>query len=80
MMNPNVAAAIKRGNPVVFFDISIGDSPQGRIVMELFKDVCPKVSNTTASLNPLFLISTWFFRPLKTSGKLSHSILSVEYG
>ncbi|KAL1920221.1 uncharacterized protein VTP21DRAFT_1367 [Calcarisporiella thermophila] len=31
-------------NPVVFFDISIGDVPQGRIKMELFADVCPKTA------------------------------------
>ena len=30
-------------NPVVFFDISIGTFQAGRIVMELFADICPKV-------------------------------------
>ena len=30
-------------NPVVFFDITIGGYPSGRIKMELFADVCPKV-------------------------------------
>ena len=38
-----VAEAIKRGNTVVFFDISIGGVPQGRLFLELFKDVAPKV-------------------------------------
>ena len=38
-----VAEAIKRGNVVVFFDISMGGVPQGRLFMELFKDVAPKV-------------------------------------
>ena len=38
-----VAEAIKRGNIVVFFDISIGGVPQGRLFLELFKDVAPKV-------------------------------------
>jgi len=32
-------------NPVVFFDISIGGFPAGRIKMELFADVVPKVSS-----------------------------------
>jgi peptidyl-prolyl isomerase H (cyclophilin H) len=32
-------------NPIVFFDISIGGTPAGRIKMELFSDVCPKVFN-----------------------------------
>ena len=30
-------------NPVVFFDISIGGFPAGRIKMELFAEVVPKV-------------------------------------
>lgn len=36
--------ALKRGNPVVFFDISIGGSPAGRLKMELFKKECPKTA------------------------------------
>lgn len=31
-------------NPVVFFDISIGGSPSGRIYIELFADVVPKTA------------------------------------
>eukprot|EP00927_Polykrikos_kofoidii_P048320 TRINITY_DN4256_c0_g1_i1.p1 TRINITY_DN4256_c0_g1~~TRINITY_DN4256_c0_g1_i1.p1 ORF type:complete len:462 (-),score=82.64 TRINITY_DN4256_c0_g1_i1:129-1514(-) len=30
------------GNPIVFFDMSIGGRPAGRIMMELFADVVPK--------------------------------------
>jgi peptidylprolyl isomerase len=30
-------------NPRVFFDISIGGAPAGRVVMELFADQVPKV-------------------------------------
>ncbi|CAL8468677.1 g8217 [Coccomyxa elongata] len=30
------------GNPIVFFDITIGGQPAGRIQMELFADICPK--------------------------------------
>lgn len=41
-MDPLLNEAIMRGNPVVFFDISIGGVPSGRIKMELFKDICPK--------------------------------------
>ena len=36
--------AIRRGNPVVFFDITVGGIPAGRIKMELFADICPKVN------------------------------------
>ena len=31
-------------NPHVFFDISIGGAPAGRVVMELYADQTPKVS------------------------------------
>ncbi len=30
-------------NPVVFFDVAIGQFQAGRIVMELYADVVPKV-------------------------------------
>ena len=40
-MDPIVKESLDRGNPVCFFDISIGGQPQGRIRMELFKDVAP---------------------------------------
>lgn len=46
--DPGVMAAIERGNPVVFFDISLGDTTNGeaasvgRIKMELFVKDCPK--------------------------------------
>ena len=31
-------------NPVVFFDVSVGSTPVGRILFELFADVCPKTA------------------------------------
>lgn len=31
-------------NPLVYFDVSIGGDPAGRIIFELFKDVTPKVA------------------------------------
>ena len=42
-MDQQVVACLRRGNPVVFFDISIGGTPSGRIRFELFKKLCPKV-------------------------------------
>lgn len=42
-MDPTLAAAIKRGNPVVFMDIEIANQPMGRIKIELFKTIAPKV-------------------------------------
>lgn len=35
-------AQIETNNPIVFFDISIGGQPVGRIKMELFSDIVPK--------------------------------------
>ena len=30
------------GNPIVFFDVSMGGQPLGRVKMELFADVAPR--------------------------------------
>jgi len=30
-------------NPIVFFNVTIGGAPAGKIVFELFKDIVPKV-------------------------------------
>jgi peptidyl-prolyl isomerase H (cyclophilin H) len=43
-MDPAIADAIARGNPVVFFDVSIAGVSTGRIKMELFADVCPRTA------------------------------------
>ena len=43
-MDPAVAEVVARGNPVVFFDISIAGVAAGRIKMELFADICPKTA------------------------------------
>src|SRR3954451_25424249 len=37
-------------DPIVFFDISIGDKPAGRIEMELFADTCPKTAENVRQL------------------------------
>ena len=45
MMNdPIVLEAISRGNPVTFFDVTIGGVPSGRIKFELFADETPKTA------------------------------------
>lgn len=48
--------SITMSNPRVFFDVTIGGSPAGRIVMELFADQVPKVSAPLSeSSSSLFL-------------------------
>jgi cyclophilin family peptidyl-prolyl cis-trans isomerase len=37
-------------NPTVFFDVSIGGQPAGRITMELFADVVPKTAENFRAL------------------------------
>jgi hypothetical protein len=59
-MDPAIAEAISRGNPVVFFDITIGGTSAGRIKIELFSDICPKTAEN--------------FRQFCT-GSSSHSLL-----
>lgn len=38
------ASSSSSPNPVVFFDITLGGEPLGRIKMELFQDVVPKTA------------------------------------
>ena len=44
MADPVVTEAVGRGNPVVFFDVSIAGVPSGRMKIELFADVVPKTA------------------------------------
>ncbi|CAK9148507.1 unnamed protein product [Ilex paraguariensis] len=37
-------------NPKVFFDMTVGDAPAGRIVMELYADVVPKTAENFRAL------------------------------
>jgi hypothetical protein len=41
-------------NPVVFFDISIGGSPKGRIEMQLRADVVPKTAEVSTAIDMLW--------------------------
>lgn len=37
-------------NPKVFFDMSVGDKPAGRIVMELYADTTPETAENFRAL------------------------------
>ena len=37
-------------NPIVYFDVSIGGAPAGRITMELFADIVPKTAENFRAL------------------------------
>ncbi|KAG7380641.1 Peptidyl-prolyl cis-trans isomerase H [Phytophthora pseudosyringae] len=41
-MDAALSEALRRGNPVVFLDLSIGGAPAGRLRLELFKKDCPR--------------------------------------
>ncbi|KAJ2819208.1 peptidyl-prolyl cis-trans isomerase cpr6 [Coemansia erecta] len=45
-----VLSMLNSSNPRVFFDITIGGSPAGRVVMELYKDKVPKTAENFRAL------------------------------
>ena len=74
MADPIVLDAIARGNPVVFFDITIGGVPSGRIKMELFSDETPRTAENFRRMctgeflrgsNPAGYLKTPFHRVIK---------------
>lgn len=46
-------------NPIVFFDVTIGNIPAGRIKMELFADIAPKTAENFRF--PSFSFTYFFF-------------------
>jgi peptidyl-prolyl isomerase H (cyclophilin H) len=44
------APAEAPARPIVFFDITIGETPAGRIKMELFNDIVPKTAENFRQL------------------------------
>jgi peptidyl-prolyl isomerase H (cyclophilin H) len=50
MSGPNVPGAAANGNPIVFFDISIGGQHAGRVKMELFADTTPRTAENFRQL------------------------------
>ena len=50
MEETTLEEALKRGNPVVFFDVQLGGQPAGRIKIELFKNLVPKTVENFRSM------------------------------
>ena len=44
------ARAMSTANPKVFFDMEMDGEPEGRLVMELYKDVVPKTAENFRAL------------------------------
>ncbi|PWN28435.1 peptidyl-prolyl cis-trans isomerase H [Jaminaea rosea] len=62
------------GRPIVFFDISIGDNPAGRIKMELFSDVCPRTAENFRQLcTGQHRVN---HKPMGYKGSLFHRVIS----
>ena len=53
--------------PVVFFDINIGETPAGRMKMELFSDIVPKYGIFHLMDNLYVFIDTCLAEPRKIS-------------
>ncbi|UIZ21610.1 hypothetical protein KXD40_000035 [Peronospora effusa] len=65
-MDTALSEALRRGNPVVFFDVSIGGAPVGRLRLELFKKDCPRtVENFRKSELPVGYKGSTFHRVIK---------------
>jgi peptidylprolyl isomerase len=62
-------------NPRVFFDVTIGGSPAGRIVMELYADVCPKTAENFRALCTGEKGMGKHGKPLHYKGSVFHRII-----
>ncbi|USP77393.1 Bet v 7-like protein [Curvularia clavata] len=62
-------------NPRVFFDVSIGGQPSGRIVMELFKDKVPKTAENFRALCTGEKGTGKSGKPLHYEGSVFHRVI-----
>jgi peptidylprolyl isomerase len=62
-------------NPVVFFDMSIGGQPAGRIEIELFADTCPKTAENFRALCTGEKGQGKSGKPLHYKGSIFHRVI-----
>ena len=66
---------IKMNNPRVFFDVSIGGQPAGRVVMELFADQVPKTAENFRALCTGEKGTGKSGKPLHYQGSVFHRVI-----
>ncbi|KAJ1964292.1 peptidyl-prolyl cis-trans isomerase cpr6 [Dipsacomyces acuminosporus] len=70
-----MVAMLNGDNPRVFFDISIGGTPAGRIVMELYKDQVPKTAENFRALCTGEKGENKAGKPLHYKGSIFHRVI-----
>ncbi|XP_019092254.1 PREDICTED: peptidyl-prolyl cis-trans isomerase-like [Camelina sativa] len=67
--------SLKTANPRVFFDMTVGGKPAGRIVMELFADTTPRTAENFRALCTGEKGMGKFGKPLHYKGSIIYSVL-----
>ena len=62
-------------NPKVFFEIAVGGKPQGKVVMELFKNTVPKTAENFRALCVGDQVSKITGKPLHYQGSGFHRVI-----
>ncbi|CAA7025445.1 unnamed protein product [Microthlaspi erraticum] len=74
-VNVHPKLSLKMANPRVFFDMTVGGRPAGRIVMELFADTTPKTAeNFRALCTGEKGLGRRFGKPLHYKGSIIHEL------
>lgn len=66
-------------NPIVFFDVTIGTIPAGRIKMELFADIAPKTAENFR-YSHCFSCSFFFFLTIAANRLLVNKVILCVCG